>query len=191
MKHCRCTVSVYGVHWQGNVNVYLNHDKNFFASISEGINLFTEVCEGNVFTGVCLSTGRGVCIGGGGLPRGGLHQEVPGGGLHPGGLGRAPLGLPMEGLGSPLPPRHMGYYWIWSTSRQYTSYYNAFLLYLNLPPPHTHTMNSVKRRQLLRLRAILKKFGSRGGISLAARLDPTLFFAQWQSRKPNCTWFFK
>ena len=150
MKHCRCTVSVYGVHWQGNVNVYLNHDKNFFASISEGINLFTEVCEGNVFTGVCLSTGRGVCIGVG-VCQGGVCIRRSRGGLHlvgsaSRGFGQSSPGSTYGGVGQPPPPRHMGYYGIWSTSRQYTSYYNAFLLYLNLPPP-THTHNEQREKK--------------------------------------------
>ena len=64
-----------------------------------------EVCEGNVFTGVCLSTGSGV------------HPPMTRG-RHP------PEQTPPSGQ-TPPPP---GYYGMQSTSGQYSSYWNAFLL---------------------------------------------------------------
>ena len=78
---------------------------------------------------------RGICIQGG-LPRGGLHLHP--GGLHPRGIWKTSLGLPLGGSASrgvciqgvgqiPHPPRYMGYYGIWSTGGQYASYWNAFL----------------------------------------------------------------
>ena len=77
------------------------------------------VCEGYVFTGVCLSTAGGGVL----HPRGVLHREgfsIPGGGvLHPGGGGS-----PSRGGGV----LHPGGVSIRSMCRRYASYWNAFLL---------------------------------------------------------------
>ena len=65
---------------------------------------------GNIFTSVCYSfcpQGEGVCIQGGCLHLGVVASG--GEGLHPWGI-------------------CIGYYGIWSTSGQYVSYWNAFLL---------------------------------------------------------------
>ena len=68
-----------------------------------------EVCEGNVFTGVCLSTGGGVLCPGGGLCLGGLSGGcLCLGGLCPGGLCQGDPHTVM--------------------CRRYASYWNAFLL---------------------------------------------------------------
>ena len=71
-----------------------------------------EVYEGNVFTGVCLSTGGGVSIQGGSLTRGSLYRGVSvqggslsrgslsKGGLYPGGLcprGCLSIGVSVQG----------------------------------------------------------------------------------------------
>ena len=84
-----------------------------------------EVCEGYVFTGVCLSTGRGSvsknALGSGVSAQGG----VPMGGvcLGPGTRGRHPPGPEAA-------PPHRQILQIRSTSEQYASHWNAFLFYL-------------------------------------------------------------
>ena len=93
-----------------------------------------EVCEGYVFTGVCLFTGvRVACVAGGCAWQGDMHGG--GGGVHGGGsmCGR---GVCMVGAGvhdrgcashAHPPGRYYGYS-IWSMSGRYASYWNAFLL---------------------------------------------------------------
>ena len=88
-----------------------------------------EVCEGYVFTGVCLST-RGVCVSGPGrcLPLIPPGQTSPGqtphclvhAGIHP------PVQC-MLGYTHPFPGRYYGPYGIQSTSWEYASHWNAFL----------------------------------------------------------------
>ena len=71
--------------------------------------------------GVCIQRGLhpgGVCIQGGLHPGGSASRE----GLHPRGSASRE-GLHPVGLGRPP----TGYYGIWSTSRQYASYWNAYL----------------------------------------------------------------
>ena len=97
------------------------------------------VCLGGVYLG--RSTSRRVCLGGlhpAGSTWGGLHPgAVYLGGLPRGGLSRgsasggsASRGVCIRGIEqNPLPPP-IGYYRIRSPSRQYTSYWNAFLLFL-------------------------------------------------------------
>ena len=89
-----------------------------------------EVCEGSVFTGVCLSTGGWVCIQGVGLHRGGCIQGGEGGGLHPSGKGSASRrggggGSSYRGNGGLYPGGGVG---IRSMSGRYASYWNAVLL---------------------------------------------------------------
>ena len=119
--------------------------------LSPGIYLppTNEVCEGYVFTGVCLSTG-------------GCLPLVPGGvsATHP--LGRHPLGRHPPCADTPQadtptdkhPPRQTppavlpG---IWSTSKQYPSHWNAFvfmqllpkLLFVYLPLQQNGTLNQL------------------------------------------------
>ena len=76
----------------------------------------TKFGQGNIFTPVCHSVHRGVCLKGGSATRGGCMQRVClQGGLPPG-----------EGLGRP--PSPIGYYEIRSMIGRYASYWNAFLL---------------------------------------------------------------
>ena len=109
--------------------------------------------QGNVFTPMChyvqvgwlpgmhhrshdrggssTTGGRGFCLQGdlhpvGVFLQGGLHASrgrcLPPGGLHP---GEVCIQEGEEGWADPLP---IGYYGIWSSSGQYASYWNAFLL---------------------------------------------------------------
>ena len=91
--------------------------------------------QGNVFAGVCLSTGgwlpsmyhrlhdHGVCIQRG-LHLGGVY-------IHGGLATHCRVCLWRVGQ-TAQDPRYMGYYGIRSTSRQYASYWNAFLLVISL-----------------------------------------------------------
>ena len=95
----------------------------------------TSLGQGNVFAGVCLSTG--------GLTSQHVSQVTWPRGLHPkgsaSGRGLHPWGLPTHcrvclwWVGQTAQdPRYMGYYGIRSTSRQYASYWNAFLFVVSL-----------------------------------------------------------
>ena len=82
--------------------------------------------QGNVFTGICLSTGGGLASQNQKLHDQGASASSRGvcirRGLHPG-----------RGLDRP-PSRYMGYYGIRSTSGRYASYWNAFLLSVSNQP---------------------------------------------------------
>ena len=91
--------------------------------------------QGNVFAGVCLSTG--------GLTSEHVSQVTWPRDLYPkgsaSGRGLHPWGLPTHcrvclwWVGQTAQdPRYMGYYGIRSTSRQYASYWNAFLFVISL-----------------------------------------------------------
>ena len=79
-----------------------------------------EVCEGYVFTGVCLSVHGGACVAGGGVCMAGGHAWR---GMHGGGACVVMVGECV--CHSPPPPGR--YYGIPSMSRRYASYWNAFL----------------------------------------------------------------
>ena len=101
--------------------------------------------QGNVFTGVCLSTGGGVCLSAAGMPYPpGPGRPPPGPGRPPGtrqtppgarqthpGPGRPPLGTGRPPLGTGRPPREADSS-IRSTSGRYASYWNAFLFIIML-----------------------------------------------------------
>ena len=94
-----------------------------------------KVCEGYVFTGVCLSTGgghawqgaciSGTCVAGGhglGVCTAGMHTCKGG-------------GHAWQAMHACTPPPGR-YYEIWSMRGRYASYWNAFLFTLNFSSQH-------------------------------------------------------
>ena len=81
----------------------------------------TKLRQGNVFIGVCLSTG-GISGSVSLLWGGYLWYHVPSGGI------QVSRGGHVQEVGThPPPPGYMGQYEIWSTSGRYASCWNAFL----------------------------------------------------------------
>ena len=90
----------------------------------------TKLGQGNVFTGVCLSTGGSASVHAG-MPDPPGPGTPPPGSRPPPGADPPPRSRPSSGPGTPPPPRESDAR-IWSMSGQYASYWNAFLFSLNL-----------------------------------------------------------
>ena len=110
--------------------------QNIFEQLSKEYSIYNvgkllllpanEVCEGYVFTGVCLSTGRGVCLWSGGCLHIAPGQTPP--------RQTPPLPSACQDTHTHLPstcwdthPPCLVHAGIWSTNGQYASHWNAFL----------------------------------------------------------------
>ena len=114
-------------------------------SVHEGGWLPSTHWEGVGFPTYQHTLGRGLCIQGGLHPGGGGWDQGEGDCIQGEGVCIQGKGLCIQGGGmgstsrwgiwqTPQPPRYMGYYGIQSMSRWYTSYWNAFFLYILLLP---------------------------------------------------------